>query len=58
MDILGDKNKKIKKKKKKKIIKFLKEIIKNYSNSKNFGKPFTFTQETYNQFFINNYKKC
>ncbi len=32
------------------------EIIKNYSNSSNLGKPFTFTQDNYNQFLLSTIK--
>ena len=34
----------------------LKDILTNYSWSKNFGKPYTFTQEGYNQFILNTVK--
>ena len=44
-----------KKKKNKKILS-LKEIVINYSVSKNFGKPFTFTQEFYDQFVLSTVK--
>jgi len=42
-------NEKIKKQRKNGKIS-LKEALINYSNSKNFGQPFTYTEETYNQF--------
>ena len=32
------------------------EIVKNYTNSSNFGKPFTFTQDNYNQFLLTTIK--
>jgi len=48
-------NKKIKKQKKDKKI-YLKEILKNYSKSKDFGKPYTYTEETYNQFLLTTIK--
>ena len=32
------------------------EIIKNYTNSSDFGKPFTFTQDNYNQFLLTTIK--
>ncbi len=49
-------NKKIIKKKinKKKI--YLKDVLSTYSNSKDFGKPFTYTEETYNQFLLTTIK--
>ena len=34
----------------------LKDILSNYSRSKNFGKPYTFTQEGYNQFLLTTIK--
>ena len=34
----------------------LKDILSNYSLSKNFGKPYTFTQEGYNQFLLTTIK--
>ena len=49
-----NKNKKLVKKKninKKKIIS-LNEMLSNYTSSKNFGKPFTFSQESYDQFLL------
>ena len=46
---------KIKKKKKKKFL-ILKDIAIDYSSSRNFGKPFTFTQEFYDQFVLNTIK--
>ena len=44
----------IKKIKKKKIS--LKEILINYSSSKDFGKPYTYTEETYNEFLLTTIK--
>ena len=35
---------------------FLKEVLSNYSRSKNYGKPFTFTQEGYDQFLLTTIK--
>tara|TARA_B100000686_G_scaffold49122_1_gene52561 strand:- start:577 stop:2115 length:1539 start_codon:yes stop_codon:yes gene_type:complete len=43
-----------KKDKKKKIS--LKEILINYSSSKDFGKPYTYTEETYNEFLLTTIK--
>ena len=34
----------------------LNEILLNYSNSKDFGRPYTFTQENYNQFLLTTIK--
>ncbi len=48
------KNKNQKKKNKKVLI--LKDIAIDYSSSRNFGKPFTFTQEFYDQFVLNTIK--
>ena len=48
------KNKSIKKLKKKTLS--LKAILLNYSKSKEFGKPHTFVQESYNQFFLTTIK--
>jgi len=48
-------SKKINKQKKNKKI-YLEEILRNYSNSKDFGKPFTYTEETYNQFLLTTIK--
>ena len=48
-------NKTIKNKKKNKKI-YLSEILINYSNSKDFGTPYTYTEETYNQFFLTTIK--
>ena len=48
-------NKTIKKKKKSKKI-YLSEILINYSNSKDFGTPYTYTEETYNQFLLTTIK--
>jgi len=57
-DNLDEENKKNVKKEKKKNKKILslKEIVINYSVSKNFGKPFTFTQEFYDQFVLSTVK--
>ena len=56
---LDNKNKKddekINKNKKDKKI-YLKEILINYSTSKDFGKPYTYTEETYNQFLLSTIK--
>ena len=46
---------KINKNKKDKKI-YLKEILINYSTSKDFGKPYTYTEETYNQFLLTTIK--
>tara|TARA_Y100000590_G_scaffold372206_1_gene435111 strand:- start:80 stop:1618 length:1539 start_codon:yes stop_codon:yes gene_type:complete len=56
LDTKSNVDKKIVKKKKndKKI--YLKEILKNYSTSKDFGKPYTYTEETYNQFLLTTIK--
>ncbi|MAV62297.1 MAG: two-component sensor histidine kinase [Candidatus Pelagibacter sp.] len=50
--------KKIKKKKKlkKEIPVSLKKVLSDYSQSKEFGKPYTFTNETYNQFLLTTIK--
>ena len=58
-ELLDDQNKSVKKVKKKtkenkKI--YLKEVLKKYSTSKNFGQPFTYTEETYNQFLLTTIK--
>ena len=58
-EILDDQNKVVKKstkeqKKNKKT--YLKEVLKKYSNSKNFGQPYTYTEETYNQFLLTTIK--
>ena len=53
------KENKKKKKKKKKIKKkniSINEVLINYNNSKDFGKPYTFTQESYNQFLLTTIK--
>ena len=55
MNILGNEQnikKKISDKQKGKDSKSINEILINYSNSSDFGKPFTFTQETYDQFLL------
>ncbi len=55
MNILNDEEnikKKSTKKLKNKDSKSISEILINYSNSSDFGKPFTFTQETYDQFLV------
>ena len=49
------KKKSIKKLKKKKKLS-LKDILLNYSKSKEFGKPYTFVQESYNQFLLTTIK--
>ena len=56
LDINKKKNKKIYKEKKtnKKI--YLNEILSNYSNSDDFGIPYTYTEETYNQFLLTTIK--
>ena len=48
-------NKRVKKQIKNEKI-YLKEILKNYLNSKDFGKPYTYTEETYNQFLLTTIK--
>ncbi len=58
-ELLDDQNKSVTKAKKKtkenkKI--YLKEVLKKYSTSKNFGHPFTYTEETYNQFLLTTIK--
>ncbi len=58
-EVLSDKNKVIKKVIKKQKINekiYLKEVVKKYSNSKDFGLPYTYTQETYNQFLLTTIK--
>ena len=50
---VSKKNKKIKKKKD---TTSLKEVLVSYSSSKNFGKPYTYTEETYNQFLLTTIK--
>ena len=58
-EILEDQKKiiEIKKEKQKKITKVsLKEILTSYSTSKDFGKPYTYTEETYNQFLLTTIK--
>ncbi len=58
MDMLNNENE-INNKKKEKINKKnnnLNEILLNYSESSEFGKPFTFTQETYDQFLLTTIK--
>ena len=49
-------SKKNKKKAKKKDTTSLKEVLVIYSSSKNFGKPYTYTEETYNQFLLTTIK--
>ena len=49
LDSINEEEKKEKKKVKKKNIS-INEVLINYNNSKDFGKPYTFTQESYNQF--------
>ena len=46
-----NKKKKITKQKKKNRI-YLKDFLRSYSTSQDFGKPFTYTEETYNQFLL------
>ena len=48
-----NKNPKKDKKEESKKILSLKDITIDYSKSKDFGRPFTFTQEFYDQFFLN-----
>ena len=50
------KEKKIKKKLKKKDKLSLKDILLNYSESKDYGRPYTFVQENYNQFLLTTIK--
>ena len=56
MNILNIDEENIKKKSSEKLkskdSKSINEILINYSNSSDFGKPFTFTQETYDQFLV------
>ncbi len=56
MNILNIDEESIKKKSSEKLkskdSKSISEILINYSNSSDFGKPFTFTQETYDQFLV------
>ena len=49
-------SKKTKKKPKKKKAISLKEVLVSYSSSKDFGKPYTYTEETYNQFLLTTIK--
>ena len=49
-------SKKNKKKTKKKDTTSLKEVLVSYSSSKNFGKSYTYTEETYNQFLLTTIK--
>ena len=60
MDVLSEDSNKVEEKSKKinnkAGDKSLIEIIKNYSNSTNIGKPFTFTQDNYNQFLLSTIK--
>ena len=58
-EILDDnkKNKKKVKEKQKKTEKiYLKQVLKNYSNSKDFGRHYTYIEETYNQFLLTTIK--
>ena len=58
-ELLDDQNKsvtKVKKKTKENKKIYLKEVLKKYSTSKNFGQPFTYTEETYNQFLLTTIK--
>ena len=50
------KEKKIQKQSKKKNKLSLKDILLNYSDSRDFGKPYTFVQESYNQFLLTTIK--
>ena len=59
MDVLNEKSKTIESKKKildKNKSKSLKDVLANYVNSPEFGKPFTFTQESYDQFLLTTIK--
>tara|TARA_B100000700_G_scaffold155412_1_gene172572 strand:- start:1819 stop:3354 length:1536 start_codon:yes stop_codon:yes gene_type:complete len=60
MDVLSEDSNKVEEKSKKinnkAGDKSIIEIIKNYSNSTNIGKPFTFTQDNYNQFLLSTIK--
>ena len=59
MDVLNEKIKNIESKKlilDKKKSKSLKDVLVNYVNSPEFGKPFTFTQESYDQFLLTTIK--
>jgi len=56
IDEKGSKKKKNVKKLKKKNKFSLKDILLNYSKSREFGKPYTFVQENYNQFFLTTIK--
>ena len=38
------------------LILYLKEVLKTYYNSKVFGQPYTYTEETYNQFLLTTIK--
>ena len=55
LDSINEEEKKEKKKVKKKNIS-INEVLINYNNSKDFGKPYTFTQESYNQFLLTTIK--
>ena len=58
-EIADDKKKVVEKTKEKQTknnITSLKEVLINYSNSKDFGKPYTYTVETYNQFLLTTIK--
>ena len=56
LDINKKKNKKINKEKKTNNKIYLNEILSNYSNSDDFGIPYTYTEETYNQFLLTTIK--
>ena len=55
LDSINEEKQKEKKKVKKKNIS-INEVLINYNNSKDFGKPYTFTQESYNQFLLTTIK--
>ncbi len=55
LDSINEKKQKEKKKVKKKNIS-INEVLINYNDSKDFGKPYTFTQESYDQFLLTTIK--
>ena len=55
LDSINEEEKKEEKKVKKKNIS-INEVLINYNNSKDFGKPYTFTQESYDQFLLTTIK--
>ena len=55
LDSINEEEKKEKKKVKKKNIS-INEVLINYNDSKDFGKPYTFTQESYDQFLLTTIK--